>query len=189
MSSLTEQYGRLLWTASFAARAHHGQLRKDRETPYVSHVFRVCLIARHVFGVDDAGVLMAALLHDTLEDTRTDMDDLLELLGADHAETARWVAALTKDNRLPEDEREEAYREGLRQAPWQVKLCKLADGFDNLLDSGHLSPRGRERTLTRSQQYLSVLRDPEVPAEMAATYARAVQLVETLWGEVKEGKR
>src|SRR5262245_48162287 len=36
----------LLGAVAFAARAHHGQLRKDGETPYVSHVFRACLIVR-----------------------------------------------------------------------------------------------------------------------------------------------
>ena len=33
----------LLEAVSFAARAHHGQMRKDHATPYVSHAFRVCL--------------------------------------------------------------------------------------------------------------------------------------------------
>jgi guanosine-3',5'-bis(diphosphate) 3'-pyrophosphohydrolase len=47
---------RLLEAASFAARAHRAQVRKDGETPYVAHVFRVCLIVRHVFGIDDPAV-------------------------------------------------------------------------------------------------------------------------------------
>ena len=65
----------------FAARAHRQQIRKDRETPYVAHPFRVCLIARQVFGIDDPKVLMAALLHDAIEDTTTDRDDLIEHFG------------------------------------------------------------------------------------------------------------
>src|SRR6516162_9991164 len=44
----------LLDAVAFAARAHRPQLRKDNQTPYVSHVFRVCLIVRHVFGVTDS---------------------------------------------------------------------------------------------------------------------------------------
>src|SRR5436853_7554517 len=89
--------------AAFAARAHRHQLRKDRETPYVSHVFRVCLVVRHVFGFDDPRMLAAALLHDTIEDTNTDYDDIADEFGRD---VARWVAALTKETRLPDDERE-----------------------------------------------------------------------------------
>src|SRR5262245_22521267 len=80
--------------ASFAARAHRHQMRKDGETPYAAHPFRVCLVVRHVFGIDDPKVLTAAMLHDTIEDTPTDYDDVLDRFGP---EVAGWVAALTKD--------------------------------------------------------------------------------------------
>src|SRR6266702_1696056 len=91
----------LLEAIAFAARAHQGQLRKDQRTPYVSHVFRVCLIVRQVFGVDDASVLTAAVLHDTIEDTTTDFDDLAERFGAT---VAGWVAILSKDKRLVDEQ-------------------------------------------------------------------------------------
>src|SRR5580704_12405344 len=95
-----------LWDAiAFAARAHQGQLRKDGRTPYVSHVFRVSMVLRDLFGVTDHGVLTAAVLHDTLEDTTTDFDDLREF----GDEVAGWVALLSKDKRLPEEQRGEAY--------------------------------------------------------------------------------
>ena len=68
----------VLDAAALAARVHQGQLRKDKETPYVSHVFRVCLIVRDVFGFDDPRMLCAALLLDTIEDTTTDFDDIAE---------------------------------------------------------------------------------------------------------------
>jgi (p)ppGpp synthase/HD superfamily hydrolase len=139
----------------FAARAHRHQLRKDRETPYVSHVFRVCLVVRHVFGFDDPRMLAAAILHDTIEDTATDCDDILEPFGP---EVARWVAALTKDMRLPHDEREAVYLRVLETAEWQVKVCKLADLYDNLADSRHLSAEGRNRTARKSRLYLDAVR-------------------------------
>jgi guanosine-3',5'-bis(diphosphate) 3'-pyrophosphohydrolase len=142
--------------AAFAARAHRHQLRKDRETPYVSHVFRVCLVVRHVFGFDDPRMLAAAILHDTIEDTATDCDDIIERFGPD---VARWVAALTKDMRLPDDEREEAYTRALAAADWQVKACKLADVYDNLGDCRHFSPAGRRRTAARSRRYLDTIRE------------------------------
>src|SRR5438128_6484259 len=96
----------LLEALAFAARAHQRKLRKDGATPYVSHVFRVCLVLRHVFGIDDGQALTAAALHDTLEDTDTDFDDLKGEFGD---EVAGWVAALSKDKRLPEEQREQAY--------------------------------------------------------------------------------
>jgi guanosine-3',5'-bis(diphosphate) 3'-pyrophosphohydrolase len=144
----------LLDAVAFAARAHRHQLRKDGQTPYASHPFRVCLVLRHVFGIDDPRVLTAAVLHDTVEDTTTDFDDLSERFGPD---VARWVAVLTKDKRLPEEEREAAYADALAAGGWQVHVCKLADVYDNLLDSGHFPPDRRRRTFSRSRHYLDAL--------------------------------
>jgi guanosine-3',5'-bis(diphosphate) 3'-pyrophosphohydrolase len=150
----------LLDAVAFAARAHRHQLRKDRQTPYASHVFCVCLILRHVFGIADERILTAAVLHDTVEDTTTDYDDLHEHFGA---EVAGWVALLSKDKRLPEEERETAYMAGLAKAPWQVKACKLADMFDNLVDSAHLRPEQRAKTGRRLRAYLLALDAPDLP--------------------------
>ena len=140
----------LLDATAFAARAHAGQLRKDGKTPYFSHAFRVCLVIRDVFGVADHQVLTAAVLHDTVEDTTTDFEDL-EQFGS---EVAGWVALLSKDKRLPEAERERAYVESLSRAPWQVRLCKLADMFDNLMDLASLDAKKRVGVLRRLRDCL-----------------------------------
>ncbi len=164
---------------SFAARAHRHQLRKDGETPYVAHVFRVCLVLRHVFGIDDQQTLMAAALHDTIEDTTTDFDDLEERFGR---EVAAWAATLSKDTRLPEDERERDYIAKVDRAPWQVKVCKLADLFDNLMDSHSLKPEQKAKSLKRYRQYLDAL-GKDVPAEARAAY----EMVERLYTEMLTG--
>jgi guanosine-3',5'-bis(diphosphate) 3'-pyrophosphohydrolase len=150
-----------LESISFATRAHQGQLRKDGQTPYVSHIFRVCLIVRQVFGIEDESVLAAAVLHDTVEDTTTDFDDLQKEFGT---EVAGWVADLSKDKRLPEPEREKAYETRLAQAPWQVKICKLADIFDNLMDSVHMPLDKRTKTIHNAHRYLTALQSnlPEI---------------------------
>src|SRR5918993_990496 len=152
--NVSDPIDRLLSAASFAARAHRHQIRKDGQTPYVAHPFRVCLIVRHVFGIDDPEFLTAALLHDTIEDTTTDFDDLEERFGA---RVAGWVAALSKDMRLPDDDREAAYMTTLARAEPAVKVTKLADIYDNLTDSRHLSPAARARTAERSRRYLVAL--------------------------------
>lgn len=144
----------LLKAVAFSARAHRGQIRKDGQTPYASHAFRVCLILRDIFGISDREALAAALLHDTLEDTTTDFDDLAEQFGP---QVAQFVAALTKDSRLPEPEREAAYCQGLAGAPWQVKACKLADIFDNLHDSCHLTAQQCAKTQQKARRYLDAL--------------------------------
>lgn len=117
---------------SFAARRHQGQLRKDGETPYFAHPVRVALIVRHVFNLADETCLQAALLHDLIEDTKTDYDDLLEQFGKPVADA---VAALTKDGRLEHDEREAAYDAQLSRSSWQARLVKLADVYDNYCDA------------------------------------------------------
>jgi guanosine-3',5'-bis(diphosphate) 3'-pyrophosphohydrolase len=164
---------------AFAARAHRHQLRKDNQTPYVSHVFRVCFVVRHVFGFADPKMLTTALLHDTIEDTTTDCDDIIERFGPD---VARWVAALTKDMRLPHDDREAAYARVLAAAEWQVKVLKLADMYDNLGDSKHLSPRGRRATAEKSRLYLTAV-GQGLPAEAQ----HVVPLVERRLSELESG--
>lgn len=163
----------VLAAAAFAARAHRHQLRKDDKTPYVSHVFRVCLILRDRFGFDDPRMLCAALLHDALEDTTTDFDDIAKEFTP---EVARWVALLTKDKRLAEDEREAAYIQALQAAPWQVQACKLADVYDNLNDIDTMPPEKRRRSLARTRHYLDGLGQAP-PAEIQ----RALELTRQAW--------
>lgn len=140
----------VLEAASFAARAHAKQLRKDGRTPYAAHPFRVCLIVRQIFGIDDPEVLTAALLHDTIEDTTTDFDEPEEKFGA-------RVAALSKDMRLPEGAQKTADIQTRTGAESAAKIAKLADIFDNLTDSRHLSVAARRRTIERSDRYLTAL--------------------------------
>ncbi|MEX2119431.1 MAG: HD domain-containing protein [Pirellulales bacterium] len=143
---------KVLKALSFAAREHQGQFRKDGRTPYFAHVTRVMTIAA-AFGVDDAEVLMAAVLHDTIEDTQVDRDELIEEFGE---RVAAWVAALSKDKRLPEEERERLYFDVLARAPVEVKLCKLADTIDNLIDCEGLSKHERHKKLDKARELVEI---------------------------------
>ncbi len=127
-----------LWqeAASFAARAHRNQIRKDGATPYIAHPTRVAMTIRHVFGCDDELAICAGLLHDTIEDTTTDYDDLLARFGR---EIADIVAAMTKNMAMEEHARERDYDTRLAAGDWRARLVKLADVYDNLCDSRELS--------------------------------------------------
>ena len=151
----------MLEAVSFAARAHRHQLRKDRETPYAAHPYRVCLIVRQVFEIDDLDCLLASILHDTIEDTTTDFDDIAERFGEP---VAQMVAALTKDMRLPEKEREANYEAVLAAAGPAVKIAKMADIYDNLADSAHLSAQSRQRAIGNASRYLAAIEQnlPEI---------------------------
>ena len=158
-------FAKLQQAVAFAARAHQGQLRKDGRTPYASHPFRVCLVAAQVFGVHDPEILAAAVLHDTIEDTTTDYDDIVAAFGRNVAE---WVRLLSKDKRLPEAEREEEYMRGLVSAGWQVQVLKLADIYDNLSDLDQLPAERRPQSLTRMRFYLDGMQTALKPEAQAA---------------------
>ena len=139
---------------AFAARAHRHQTRKDGETPYAAHVFRVAAIVMAEFGITDDEVVAAALLHDTIEDCGVDHD---ELAAAFTPAVADWVAALSKDARLPEATREPAYLAAVAAGPWQVHAVKLADALDNLRDAANQSPESRAKTRDKAGAVLDAL--------------------------------
>jgi guanosine-3',5'-bis(diphosphate) 3'-pyrophosphohydrolase len=123
-----------------------------------------------VFGFDDPALLTAALLHDTIEDTNTDCDDIIDHFGP---EVARWVSALTKEKRLPHDEREADYARRLAAADWQVKVIKLADIYDNLMDSTTVSSAQQRKSADKARFYLQAVSQGLPPAAQ-----RALELVE-----------
>ena len=96
------------------------------------------MIVATVFGCTDERVLAAALVHDVIEDSPMDYDDLDERLGR---EVADLCAVMSKDMRMIEPDRERAYDEQLARGPWQGRLLKLADVYDNLADSGNDADR------------------------------------------------
>ncbi|GJM18930.1 MAG: hypothetical protein DHS20C14_11430 [Phycisphaeraceae bacterium] len=128
--------------AAFAAREHKGHLRKDGRTPYIAHVFRVAMIVSHQFGHDDESTLAAAILHDVIEDTPNDYDDISRRFGHDVAD---MVAALTKNMLLPEPEREKDYDQRLAKADWRARLIKLADVLDNATDGAGKAGKLRDK--------------------------------------------
>lgn len=150
--ALNLQLHDLIWqqASSFAARAHRNQLRRDGRTPYYTHVVRVAFTVALVFNCTDETAIATALLHDTIEDTTTDYEDISERFGDDVAEC---VAALTKNMALPEEEREQTYDAKLTASPWQAKLVKLADAFDNLHDVANFPADRRDE-----QRYKAVER-------------------------------
>lgn len=161
---------------SFAARAHQGHFRKDGATPYVAHPLRVMTLVRQ-FGCDDPEVLAAAVLHDTIEDTRTDFEDLAEEFSP---RVAQLVAMLSKDARLPEAQREREYFDRLGSGPPEALLCKLCDMLDNLRESQGHSIHARRRYLTRADEVLKAL-----TPEFSVTWPSAREALQGAVDEVR----
>lgn len=149
-----------MWRSAvgLATRLHVGQMRRDGITPYVAHVYRVAMIVRHVFECDDPHAIAAALLHDTIEDTTADYD---EVAAATSEQVADVVAALTKNMLLPEAARETDYDRRLAEADWRARLVKLADVLDNLLDSSALGEAAHARMLARCHRALAIAEHDE----------------------------
>ena len=72
--------GDLLFAIDFAAKKHKDQRRKDPdETPYINHPIGVAHSLAHEGKVEDLNVLKAAILHDTVEDTDTTIEEVKEV--------------------------------------------------------------------------------------------------------------
>jgi (p)ppGpp synthase/HD superfamily hydrolase len=112
----------------FSAKKHEGQLRKEAEAyPYFTHVLSAALIAAEGGASDD--VVIATLLHDTIEDTDTALEEIVEIFG-NHI--AKLVEAVTEDKSLPWKERKEKYYEVLRKTSDDALIVSIADKIDNI---------------------------------------------------------
>lgn len=122
----------LIKAIAFAADKHRNQRRKDGEaSPYINHPIAVANVLANEGNVDDESVLVAAVLHDTIEDTETSLRELAELFGEDVADI---VAEVTDDKSLPKEERKRLQVEHAPHVSARAKLVKLADKICNLRD-------------------------------------------------------
>lgn len=116
-----------------ASILHKDQVRKGSvPIPYVSHLFAVALILMDY--TDDEDVIIAALLHDTLEDTDYTAQELQEDFGG---KVREYVEALTepqdnKDKNYSWLERKQHYAKHLRKAPKESLLIAAADKIHNM---------------------------------------------------------
>lgn len=172
-----------LWqsAAAFAAYKHRHQLRKDARTPYFSHTARVAMTVACVFGCTDPVALAAAYLHDTIEDTTTDYDDLAREFGE---EVAACVAALSKNMAMPEPVREPEYYARLAAGPWQSRLVKLADVFDNVCDLAMYPEAERakqtRKSVARARHAVDLARGDVRHPEAGPVFKAALASVERL---------
>lgn len=81
MSFLVSDTKSLIKATHFAAVAHCKQMRKDGYTPYINHPIGVANILTELGNVTDTDVIIAALLHDTVEDTDVTFDDIRSEFG------------------------------------------------------------------------------------------------------------
>ena len=139
--------------AAYSAERHAGQLRKSGE-PFVMHpiaVAKICAGLRQ-----EPPVIVAALLHDVLEDTGASRDDIAAEFGE---EVALLVDGVTKLSRIQFGTREEAQAETYRKMilsmaqDVRVILVKLADRMHNLRTIGALP---KQKQMQKARETLEV---------------------------------
>src|SRR6185437_9154882 len=130
----------------YAMKAHGAQTRASGD-PYFSHPLEVAAILTDL-RVDDA-TIVAALLHDTIEDTEATSAEIDQLFGKD---IGHLVEGLTKLKRLDLVSREAKQAENLRKLllaiaeDVRVLLVKLADRLHNMRTLDHMTPASRRRS-------------------------------------------
>jgi GTP diphosphokinase / guanosine-3',5'-bis(diphosphate) 3'-diphosphatase len=139
----------ILRAAQFAARKHKDQRRKDAaSSPYINHPLSLANILREEGKVDDVAVIVAALLHDTIEDTETHYDEIRGQFGG---EVAEIVAEVTDTKWLRKTSRKRLQISKAARASNGAKLVKLADKISNLRDIVASPPR--DWSLERKREY------------------------------------
>jgi len=178
-ASLTPSFrdlARVVDALAFAAEKHRLQRRKDREaTPYINHPIELASILVTEARLDDVTVVVAAILHDTVEDTEA----TLEEIGARFGEEVRaLVAEVTDDKALAKEERKLRQEEHAPHASFGAQRVKLADKIANVRDLARRPPANWD--LARRQAYFDWAkrvvdglrgRHPELEALFDAAYA------------------
>jgi guanosine-3',5'-bis(diphosphate) 3'-pyrophosphohydrolase len=147
---MDESTGLLLKAFRFAAEKHNDQRRKDsRASPYINHPIQVAEILWRIGDVRDTTLLVASILHDTIEDTATTPEEIKANFGED---VLTLVLEVTDDKSLPKQMRKQLQVEHAPHKTRNAKLLKLADKISNVQDI-ILSPPS-DWSLERRREYL-----------------------------------
>ena len=142
--------GRIMSAASFAAKKHQDQKRKGSAgEPYINHPIEVANLLVNTGRVDDADIIVAALLHDTVEDCGVTFEEISELFGT---RVAGCVREVTDDKSLEKAERKQKQVEHAPHLSNEAKQIKLADKISNITDVTDNPPEDWD--LRRRREYV-----------------------------------
>jgi len=134
----------------FAARKHVHQRRKgELAEPYVNHLSDVARLLAEATKGEDIAVVIAGLLHDTIEDTETTFAELTREFGQ---EVADLVSEVTDDKTLPKAERKRLQVETAPKKSARARMIKLADKTSNL--HSMIASPPKEWSSQRKREYI-----------------------------------
>lgn len=121
--------GKIFHAIQFISHKHKDQIRESFDYPYVTHPLMVFhMVSQYT---DDEDVHLAALLHDTVEDTTASFEEIEKKFGT---KVKEYVQFLSEDKDLEINMRKKQYREGFIGSPREVLLIKAADLLYNFMD-------------------------------------------------------
>ena len=165
----------------FAKGKHAGMTKKDNTTTHSQHLQDVVNRLKGL-GVIDQDIICAGWLHDTIEDTETSFEELLEKFGN---KVAVSVLSLSKDKSLPKKPREKAYIRQIKEASVDSKIIKLCDVSANLssLKNTNYSDSKKRRIGKQIRQYVIAIKSDLVKNE---DYPKIITLLESANQNLKQ---
>ncbi|MCX6311741.1 MAG: HD domain-containing protein [Bacteroidetes bacterium] len=121
----------------FAAESHAGQFRKDGITPYINHPLEVMHLLIHTGEINDPEILIAAVLHDVVEDTNITIQEITDRFGE---KVAKIVLELTDDKSLTKEERKMQQLISAIQLSESAKHIRISDKICNVYDILYAPP-------------------------------------------------
>jgi (p)ppGpp synthase/HD superfamily hydrolase len=167
----------ILSAAKFAAEKHAAQKRKGAAAePYINHLIEVAHLVSTALEEPDTNLIIAALLHDVIEDCAVTRDEVAELFSPDVADL---VMEVTDDKSLPKAERKRLQVATAPKKSPRAQVLKLADKISNL--RAILNSPPADWSFERRREYFEWARqvvnnlamaNPVLKAEFDSTYAR-----------------
>jgi (p)ppGpp synthase/HD superfamily hydrolase len=177
---VAQQIEAILFAAHYAADKHRNQKRKgENAEPYVNHLIEVAYLVSTV--APDTSLVIAALLHDSIEDVGVTKEELSDHFGS---VVADLVAEVTDDKSLPKQERKRLQIEHAPRKSAGAQNIKLADKISNL--RALVSSPPVDWSLQRRQEYVAWARrvvdgfaapNPALKAEFEKTLKRFDEVV------------
>ncbi|HSZ42835.1 MAG TPA: HD domain-containing protein [Trebonia sp.] len=141
---------------SLAVR-HHGDQRRPTGEPYLEHLLEALEVLARGARVTDQAVLVAAVLHDVVEDTACDVEDVRAEFGDEVASLVSWVTIPPVGPGQDKKAVKEAYLARLTAAPGKAVLVKLADRVSNVQTVRRLSPGKQREYYAQTVKYIMPL--------------------------------
>ncbi len=173
---------KILQAADQAARWHKDQRRKgEAAEPYMNHLLDVAaLVAEASEG--DTTCIIAALMHDAVEDQDVTNEEIRAAYGA---EVASIVAEVTDDKSKPKEMRKELQVRNAPHKSWGASLVKIADKTSNVRSIIETPPP--HWPLARKQAYVNWAKDvvaglPHKPEGLLAKFTATIEAAEAAFG-------